>query len=248
MLEPYQLLPPLTEDEYESLKADIRERGVLVAIEFDENGDVLDGHHRLRIAHELGITDYPKVIREGWTEVQKRSHARSLNVRRRHLNQEQKRQLIAQEILENPAASNNSVAKRLGVSDMTVASVRGGLGSEGQSEVVQGADGKFYPAKRAENATKFLDSYFPAVNDSKTGENPSISDVSLSFPPESSDNFTKSEFLKLTFALEPDDYELVMEAIRTVKKYMKLSMAAEALVWMAKTTVDASADWERANT
>lgn len=41
----YQLLPDLTEEEYEALKADIAERGVMVPIELDEQGNVLDGHH-----------------------------------------------------------------------------------------------------------------------------------------------------------------------------------------------------------
>lgn len=61
----YQLLPPLADDDYERLKADIAVRGVMVAVEFDEDGNVLDGHHRLRIAKELGIADalIPSIVR-----------------------------------------------------------------------------------------------------------------------------------------------------------------------------------------
>ncbi len=92
----YQVLPDLTADEYAELKADIQARGVMVPIEFDEQGNTLDGHHRLKICEELGITDYPKVIRAGMTEEEKRTHARKLNMARRHLSREQKQALSAE--------------------------------------------------------------------------------------------------------------------------------------------------------
>jgi N6-adenosine-specific RNA methylase IME4 len=85
----YQLLPDLPADDYERLKADIAERGVLVAVELDEHGNVLDGHHRVRIATELGV-DYPTVVRSGLAEHEKRLHAVALNLARRHLTDAQK--------------------------------------------------------------------------------------------------------------------------------------------------------------
>lgn len=148
---PYQLLPPLKDDEYDALKADIAERGVLVPIEFDELGQVLDGHHRLQIAEELGV-DYPSVIREGLSEAQKRSHARALNLHRRHLNRAQKRTLIAEELIENPTESNLTIATRLGVSDVTVGKIRRQLGLTGE---IVGADGKTYRSTRKELAQRF---------------------------------------------------------------------------------------------
>lgn len=42
----YQLFPELNESEFSELKADIAERGVMVPIEYDEEGNILDGHHR----------------------------------------------------------------------------------------------------------------------------------------------------------------------------------------------------------
>ena len=85
----YQVMPNLTGEEYAELKEDIRQRGVMVPIEFDEQGNVLDGHHRLKVCEELGIKEYPRVIRAGLTEEEKRLHARKLNMARRHLTQEQ---------------------------------------------------------------------------------------------------------------------------------------------------------------
>jgi ParB-like chromosome segregation protein Spo0J len=81
-------MPNLSTEEYAELKSDISSRGVMVPIEFDEQGNVLDGHHRLQICEELGIKDFPKVIRAGLTEEEKYTHARKLNLARRHLTQE----------------------------------------------------------------------------------------------------------------------------------------------------------------
>jgi ParB-like chromosome segregation protein Spo0J len=78
------LLPDLTEDEYQGLKASIAERGVLVPIEIDETGAVLDGHHRLRACEELGITEYPTIIRVGMTEDEKRQHVLMMHMCRRN--------------------------------------------------------------------------------------------------------------------------------------------------------------------
>lgn len=87
--EQYQLLPALAADDFKRLKSDIAERGVLVPIEVDESGNVLDGHHRKRIADELGI-DCPTVTRIGMAEHEKRLHAVALNLARRHLTDAQK--------------------------------------------------------------------------------------------------------------------------------------------------------------
>jgi ParB-like chromosome segregation protein Spo0J len=82
---PWQLFGPLPAEQYEALKADIGRRGVLVPVELDEDGNVLDGHHRVRACAELGITGYPVVVREGLAEAAKTEHVLKLNLLRRHL-------------------------------------------------------------------------------------------------------------------------------------------------------------------
>lgn len=144
----YQVMPNLTDDEYTELKNDIAERGVMVPIEFDEHGNVLDGHHRLKVCEELGIKDYPKVIRAGMTEEEKRTHARKLNMARRQLNQEQRRALIQAQLKETPEKSDRQIAEGLGVTNKTVAAQRRVL--ESTEEIPQlktniGADGKERP-------------------------------------------------------------------------------------------------------
>ena len=144
----YQVMPDLSVDEYSELKADIQARGVMVPIEYDEHGNVLDGHHRLKICFELGITEYPKVIRAGMTEAEKRTHARKLNMARRHLTQEQRRGLIREQLRETPEKSDRQIAASLGVTNKTVGAQRREL--EETEEIPQfktniGADGKERP-------------------------------------------------------------------------------------------------------
>jgi len=53
------LVPPMTSEEYAALRASIRERGLRSPLEIDPSGTVLDGHHRLRAALELGLEQVP---------------------------------------------------------------------------------------------------------------------------------------------------------------------------------------------
>ena len=48
-------VPRLSQQEYSSLKQDIVEHGQLYPIIVNQDGVVLDGHHRFRICQELGI-------------------------------------------------------------------------------------------------------------------------------------------------------------------------------------------------
>ena len=147
----YQVMPDLTPIEYEALKADIEERGVLVPVEVDECGAILDGHHRVKAWQELrsegvNLADYPRMVRRGLTEEQKRNHARSLNVLRRHLSEEEKKRVFADMKLDG--MSYTQIVTATGASYGTV--------YRGVNEVIQldnlnlpaatGSDGKQYPA------------------------------------------------------------------------------------------------------
>lgn len=141
-------MPPLSADEYEELKADIQARGVLVPVEYDEDGNILDGHHRVQICEELGITEWPRVVRLGLSEAGKLTHARQLNLARRHLDRQQKRELIAQQLRETPQTSDRQIAEALGVSHPTVGAVRREMEEAGELEKFTssiGADGKKRP-------------------------------------------------------------------------------------------------------
>jgi hypothetical protein len=79
---------------------------------------------RVRICEELGITDWPKFIRKGLSEEGQFAHARQLNIARRHINQAQKRELIADQLRATPHLANSVIASMLGVDDKTVDVVR----------------------------------------------------------------------------------------------------------------------------
>lgn len=87
----YQLMPPLTEDEFTLLKLDIQTHGVLVPIELDDQGNILDGHHRLAAVAALEAETpnlripYETVIRRNLTPAQKKDYVIALNLKRRHL-------------------------------------------------------------------------------------------------------------------------------------------------------------------
>jgi N6-adenosine-specific RNA methylase IME4 len=90
-------------------------------------------------------------VRKFASEADKRTHVRQLNLARRHLNQAQRRVLVADELRERPERSNNQIAQTLGVDDKTVAATRMGL--EATSEIPKldrtvGRDGKTRPAAR----------------------------------------------------------------------------------------------------
>lgn len=121
---PYQLLPALSEAEYAALRESIAEHGVRVPIEVDEDGNILDGHHRAAIAADLGI-DCPRVVVSNLdTEQDKRTVALMLNLSRRHLTREQKREVVRASIAADPDLSDREHARRCGVSPTTVGTVR----------------------------------------------------------------------------------------------------------------------------
>lgn len=149
----YQLLDPLTDAEYKALKADIAERGIIVPVELDEDGNILDGHHRIKAWQELkdedvALLDYPRVVRAGMTETQKRNHVRALNIIRRQLTPEQRDEQMA--AMRDDGMSLRQIADAVGVSHMTVSR---GVTNVTPEKVV-GKDGKKYPATKKHKTAK----------------------------------------------------------------------------------------------
>ena len=125
----------------------------------------------MKICQELGITDYPKVIRAGMSDSDKRLHARKLNLARRHLTQEQRRGLIREQLAETPEISDRQNAAGLGVDHKTVSSQREKM--EGIGEIPQcdrqTTDGRTYPAQR-----KPVSVFNPTPREEKAVQNPAV--------------------------------------------------------------------------
>jgi hypothetical protein len=167
-----KLFPPLPEAELRELAEDIKANGLrapIVAWEPEGLSDgpvLIDGRNRLDALALLGLLyetgDHHVGLKTWngtkWSELSgDRIHfqhfhgddplalALSLNVHRRHLTAEQKRELIAKVLKARPEASNVTVAKQVKADDKTVAKVRSEL--EATSEIPRlektvGADGK----------------------------------------------------------------------------------------------------------
>lgn len=175
----FQFLPRLSDDEYAALEKSIREHGVQVPIVVDENDSVVDGHHRKEIAERLGA-QCPRRSAMGLDEAQKRTLALSLNLDRRHMTREQKREVLTKSLTADPELSDREHAKRVGVAHTTVGRVRSELEATGalhQSDTRLSADGRQRPAtqpdhvntKAGEVADDYEDDDFDYVPDGPGG-------------------------------------------------------------------------------
>lgn len=145
-----QFFPVMSEEEFEALKASIADRGVEVPIIVDQDGNIVDGHHRKRACDELGINCLTEV-RNFVNETEKLELALTLNCNRRQLNQKQKRKLIEDYLLRDAEIADNHLAGIIGVSKNTVASVRKKLETSCQiekHETLRGKDGVKRPKKQ----------------------------------------------------------------------------------------------------
>ncbi len=155
-MDSYQLLPNLTKEDYAALKTDIQKRGVLVPIEVDECGVILDGHHRKKAWQELKdegieLPDYPRIVRAGMTEVQKRNHVRALNIIRRQLTKKQRQEQW--EAMRADGMTYQAIAK---TSDVDKETVRQSVSENSltQPTHITGKDGKKYPATKKHKKKK----------------------------------------------------------------------------------------------
>lgn len=151
----YQLFDALPPHVEEALRASIERYGVLVPVVRDQHGNVIDGHHRARIADELGVKYRVDIVSVA-DEDEARDIARHLNSRRRHLTGEQLREhivMLAERTTPDGVGelSQNEIARVAGVSHQYVNKVLSDpelATSCKLPEARRGADGKVRPAKR----------------------------------------------------------------------------------------------------
>jgi hypothetical protein len=136
----YQPFDDLDTETEAALRTSIRRFGVVMPVVVDGNGRIIDGHQRARIAGELGLT-YPVIRRSVRNDDDAMALALSLNSDRRHLDPEQRRQIVAD--LRSQGFSLRAIA---GVTRTSVTQTRRDIehtGAAPEAEVT-GRDGKTY--------------------------------------------------------------------------------------------------------
>jgi ParB-like chromosome segregation protein Spo0J len=110
------LVSELSPEEYESLKQSIKkENGLYVPIIVNQNGIILDGHHRYKACQELGIE--PKIlVKEFKDKLEEQLFVIGCNLIRRQLNNFQRVELAlkSKPILEATAKRNESLGGKGG--------------------------------------------------------------------------------------------------------------------------------------
>ena len=135
------LFPMMSESELRELGEDIKENGQRVQVVLwkdpSPGGEywLIDGRNRLDAMELAGLCVFDKIGRQKfvWRLMDGDPYevVLSLNLLRRNLTDEQRRELIGKIIKAKPEASNVTIAKETGTSEPTVRRVRKGLSSSG---------------------------------------------------------------------------------------------------------------------
>lgn len=142
---PHQLFPALDPATELALRESIRRFGVLVPVVRDQHGQIIDGHHRTRIAGEESVTFRVDVV--NCTDDQEaREIAATLNADRRQMDAGQRREIVA--ALREAGHSLRAIAGAVGTDKKQVQRDLAKVGTVSPPETVRGSDGKQYPARR----------------------------------------------------------------------------------------------------
>src|SRR5262245_9522193 len=119
-----EMFPALEGEELDKLAEDIEENGLLEPITLYE-GKILDGRNRYnacrKINYKFGELDFEEFIADA--DKDPLAFVLSKNMARRHLNADQKRELIAKLLEKRPNASSRLIASIARVSHHTVEDV-----------------------------------------------------------------------------------------------------------------------------
>lgn len=118
-----EILPSLGQDDYSRLKESIEERGIQESIKILPDGVIIDGYHRNKIAQELDIEDIPYEIKR-LDKDEALELGISLNLARRNLSFEQKKEIIAK--LRERGWTQERVAKVVGIERSRVSQIEKG--------------------------------------------------------------------------------------------------------------------------
>ncbi len=121
----YQIMPLMNQEQYDELKEDIRANGVLEAITFDQNGEIVDGLHRFSAWGDLveegaDVPMFPKTELSFNSDLDRVAYSISRNLKRRMMTREQRQELAVRLRLAPHNLSLATIAKLLNVSAKTI--------------------------------------------------------------------------------------------------------------------------------
>jgi len=153
------LFPVMGEVELRLLAADILKNGQVEPIVVLD-GQILDGRNRF-MACQLADVE-PKTIEFDFNRYNRNpgEFVLSMNIHRRHLTPEQKRELIAKLLKADPRKSDRQIAKQTGSSPSTVSTVRKEkeeIGDVSKLDTRKDARGREQPSTKPAKATKHRD-------------------------------------------------------------------------------------------
>ena len=153
----FQIYPELSPEEFAALKLDIMANGIVVPVEVDSEGTIVDGHHRVRAWNELRasgikVPEYERKVRAYGSDDEKLEQALRLNQLRRHLTAEQRAEVVKE--LRKRGWSARRIADVLDVGKSTVGRDLSTV-PDGTVETVTGLNGKQYSAHRPPTVAAF---------------------------------------------------------------------------------------------
>jgi predicted transcriptional regulator len=121
----FQLLPLLSAEERIRLEISIKDKGTC-SIEVDENGDILDGHHRYEICQKLDIVPEKIQVNNFKNDLEKMAYVIKINSARRQMSGDQEkevdkeRQRIAKDLYAIGEYTQENISNLLGVTQQAV--------------------------------------------------------------------------------------------------------------------------------
>ncbi len=188
------LFPMMLPDELRALGEDIKKNGLAEPIKLVRGSGgvndnlIIDGRNRLAAMEAVGLPVLTDDGRLNWNVVRTADvrgiepidYVLSINVHRRHLTAEQRRDLIAKVLKAKPEASNRQIAKQVKADHKTVGEVR--KAKEATGEIPQlpktvGADGRARKASPQRAGKPTAQKHEPEKPTAQKVDSPPLSDV-----------------------------------------------------------------------
>ena len=146
----FQIFPVFSQAKRSELKESLRVQGLLVALEVDQFGTILDGHHRWAAIEELRaeghrVRNFEVNVRNCANDDERLAIVVALNERRRHLTARERKEVGAE--LRRRDWSFQRIADELNAKKSTIARDLRGVPT-GTPGTTVGKDGKRYPARQ----------------------------------------------------------------------------------------------------